>query len=103
MHIQKLTEICYWHNVTRLLLCRYGVRKLLFSPHAESILASCSYDMTVRLWDVAAPEDALLKVWDHHTEFALGLDFSLHAEGMIASTGFDEHAFVWHQQSDPRA
>ncbi len=26
------------------------------------MLASCSYDMTVRLWDVAAPEDAMLQV-----------------------------------------
>ena len=33
--------------------------------------------MTVRLWDYAAPEDALLAVWDHHTEFAVGLDMSL--------------------------
>jgi WD40 repeat protein len=46
-----------------------------FSPHAETVLASCSYDMTVRLWDFAAPEDALLRVWDQHTEFAVGLDF----------------------------
>ena len=63
------------------------MRRVLFSPHTEHILASCSYDMTVRLWDAAAPEDSLLRVWDHHTEFAVGLDFSALADGMLASTG----------------
>ena len=49
---------------------RFAVRRVIFSPHAETVLASCSYDMSVRLWDVGAPEDALLRTWDHHTEFA---------------------------------
>ena len=44
-----------------------------------------------------------MQVWEHHTEFALGLDFSSLAEGLMASTGFDEHAFVWSQQGDPWA
>ncbi len=84
-------------------LRRYAVRRVQFSPHSENVLASCSYDMTVRLWNAAAPEDALLRVWDHHTEFAVGLDFSSLAEGMIASCGWDEMAHVWNQNSDPRA
>eukprot|EP00798_Chlamydomonas_sp_ICE-L_P022846 gene22846-30020_t len=62
----------------------YAVRKVIFSPHAENILASCSYDMTVKLWDVANPQAPLTRNWDHHSEFAVGLDFSVLREGLIA-------------------
>jgi len=80
----------------------YAVRRVVFSPHAETVLASCAYDMTVRLWDFAAPENAMLRVWDHHSEFAVGLDFSSLQDGMLASCGWDGMAFCWHQTQDPR-
>lgn len=79
----------------------YAVRRVQFSPHAESQIASCSYDMTVKLWDWQAPEDALLRSWDHHTEFAVGLDWSLLQEGLLASSGWDELVYVWHQSGFP--
>ncbi|KAK9866651.1 hypothetical protein WJX84_002150 [Apatococcus fuscideae] len=90
-------------EVTSLQGHTWAVRRVLFSPHAENVLASCSYDMTVRLWDVAAPEDALLQVWEHHTEFAVGIDFSMLSEGLLASTGWDEMVVAWGEREDPRS
>lgn len=82
----------------------YAVRRVSFSPHDEAVLASSSYDMTVRLWDAAAPGEPLVKVWRHHTEFAVGLDFSTLVRGRMASCGWDDAAFVWQVDgADPRA
>ena len=80
----------------------YAVRKLKFSPHARSFLVSCSYDMTVCAWDYMV-EDALIGRYDHHTEFAVGVDMSVLVEGLMASTGWDELVYVWQHGTDPRA
>ncbi|KAL3690420.1 hypothetical protein R1sor_016729 [Riccia sorocarpa] len=90
-------------EVTRLLGHTYAVRRAKFSPHRENFIGSCSYDMTVCVWDYRAPEDALLFRYDHHTEFAVGLDMSTLVDGLLASTAWDESVFVWQQGMDPRA
>lgn len=82
--------------------CRYAVRRVLFSPHAENILASCSYDMSVKLWDTAGGGAPLVRSWEHHSEFAVGLDFSMLREGLMASAGWDESVWLWHQ-NEPMA
>ncbi|XP_008225331.1 PREDICTED: peroxisome biogenesis protein 7 [Prunus mume] len=80
----------------------YAVRKIKFSPHRQSLMMSCSYDMSVCLWDYMV-EDALVARYDHHTEFAVGVDMSVLVEGLLASTGWDELAYVWQHGTDPRA
>lgn len=34
--------------------------------------------------------------WGHHTEFAVGLDWSVLKEGLLASAGWDETVGIWH-------
>ena len=43
----------------------------------------------------------LMRSWEHHTEFAVGLDFSVLREGLMASAGWDESVWLWHQ-AEPR-
>ena len=85
----------------------YAVRRVAWSPHHAATLASCSYDMTVRLWDTSAGgpggEDAGVRVWDHHTEFAVGLDWSALVEGRLASAGWDGAVWAWDARGEPRA
>ena len=73
-----------------------AVRRLRFSPHSESLLASCSYDMTVKVWSIGdRMSRSLLDTYDHHTEFAVGLDLSNFYRDVIASTGWDRMVAVW--------
>ena len=88
----------------------YAVRRVRCDPWNESIVYTCSYDMTVAMWDyktqsmggtvgggIAAP----LRRWGHHSEFAVGLDASVLAEGVVGSCGWDEQVAVWHRDTDP--
>ena len=100
----------------------YAVRKVVFSPWSPTVIGSCGYDMSVRLWDY---QRGMLRVWGHHTEvrlspfsvtsspvtsfsyciayspvfarrqFAVGLDFSSLREGIMASCGWDGQTHVF--------
>lgn len=53
--------------------------------------------MSMMLWDLGRPDDPFLQRYEHHTEFALGVDFNLFVEGQIATCAWDERTL-----SDPR-
>lgn len=100
----QVTAICTGHE--------YAVRKVAFSPHSPSVLASASYDMTARVWDADHPSASLASVasrlgqagggpgamrslHDGHTEFVVGLGWSLFQEGLVASTAWDMSVHLW--------
>lgn len=95
-------------NLTAALLGHeYAVRKVAWSPHAANLLASASYDMTARVWDVDAAvpgvggagglggAGALRRIHDTHTEFVVGLGWTLYQEGLIASCAWDMETHLW--------
>ncbi|MEJ1275313.1 peroxisomal biogenesis factor 7 [Cricetulus griseus] len=67
----------------------YAIRRVKFSPFHASVLASCSYDFTVRFWNFSKP-DPLLETVEHHTEFTCGLDLSLQSPTEVADCSWDE-------------
>ncbi|CAD8072224.1 unnamed protein product [Paramecium sonneborni] len=74
---------------------RHPVRKVKFSPHDAVILGSASYDMSVMIWNIQEPSNPLIKNHPKHTEFVVGLDFSIHTEKQICSASWDGKTMVW--------
>ncbi|TPX67074.1 hypothetical protein SpCBS45565_g04042 [Spizellomyces sp. 'palustris'] len=68
----------------------YAIRRVKCSPHSGNIIASASYDMTMRIWDTAMGGNRLAHVHDQHTEFVLGVDMSMFFEGQVATCAWDE-------------
>jgi len=84
----------------------FAVRRVRWSPFAAEVLYTSSYDMTVAAWNTGAAAGGgppLMRRWEHHTEFAVGLDASSLVDGLLASAGWDETVHIWHASGDPRA
>ncbi|KAH3759257.1 peroxisomal targeting signal 2 receptor [Pelomyxa schiedti] len=74
----------------------FAVRRVKCSPFAENVIASCGYDITMRVWDLVQGKGVCLSVLDQiHTEFVVGLDWSLHAQNQIATCSWDENVLVF--------
>jgi peroxin-7 len=85
----------------------YAIRRILFSPHAADVVATSSYDMTSRIWATSGGDQMgsnfspdglgtkLMKIMNLHTEFVVGLGWSLFEEGKIASAAWDSSVLLW--------
>eukprot|EP00042_Codosiga_hollandica_P025387 m.113000 g.113000 ORF g.113000 m.113000 type:complete len:311 (-) comp51855_c0_seq1:587-1519(-) len=71
---------------------KYGVRRLKASPHVAGVVASCSFDFTTRIWDIASRTCILS--FEDHSEFVSGIDFNLHVPGELADCAWDQQVVV---------
>ena len=76
------------------------VRRVKFSPYHANILASASYDMSTLIWD--CNKQQVVNRFDNHSEFVVGLDFSMFEEGKLASASWDKSVAVFSIEDDPR-
>lgn len=97
-------------NTAALLGHEYAVRKVAFSPHDARSLASASYDMTARVWDIDAGQamsagprigaagagSSLRRIHDGHTEFVVSIGWSLFTPGLVASAAWDTETHLWY-------
>jgi peroxin-7 len=78
-----------------------AVKKIKFSPYHANVLASCSYDMSVIVWDCNTQR--AMNRFDHHSEFVVGLDFSMHQEGRLAAASWDKNVSMFSIDDAPQA
>eukprot|EP00802_Teleaulax_amphioxeia_P020453 Tamp_20738.p1 GENE.Tamp_20738~~Tamp_20738.p1 ORF type:complete len:359 (-),score=46.49 Tamp_20738:104-1075(-) len=84
---------------------RFAVRRIKFSPFSATQVVTCSYDLTVAVWEISGPpsqgpQRGPMQVgmpgrFAHHKEFVTGLDFSLFQEGELASCSWDRSVCLW--------
>ena len=76
---------------------KYAVTKVRFSPFSDSILASSSYDMTVKGWDLKRlPQSPLMKSHNRHREFVNEVDFSMFERNVVVSCSLDKFINIFH-------
>ena len=78
-----------------------AVRRIKFSPFHANILASGSYDMATIIWDCNTQQP--MNRFDNHSEFVVGLDFSLFQEGQLATASWDKSVAVYRIDDNPKS
>jgi peroxin-7 len=97
-------------TVATLLGHEYAVRRVAWSPHSANVLASASYDMTARIWNIDTQGlgsgqasfgmggmggGRMERRWDGHSEFVVAVGWSLYDEGVVGSASWDQEVHLW--------
>lgn len=70
-----------------------AVRRVKSHPHCSSQVISASYDFAVHVWDLRLGQ--LLRHFDHHEDFVLGVDLSAFKENEAISAAWDSTLCTW--------
>ncbi|KAL7415622.1 WD40-repeat-containing domain protein [Mrakia frigida] len=74
----------------------FAVRKVAWSPHRADLIASSGYDMTCKVWSTDnQPQPRLLATQNAHSEFVVGIAWSLYNEGLLMTCGWDGKVVPW--------
>lgn len=74
--------------------CSYAVRRIQFSSHSASIIASVAYDSTTRIWDFEENSEPI-ETAKNHLDFSYGLDWNRFKRGQLADCGWDSIVHVF--------
>lgn len=97
IHIWRPQNMTSWMvDQTTLLGHDYSVEDLKWSPIVDNILASCSVDKTIRLWDLRLPvsEQCFGKILAHDSDVNV-IDWNTKNEHLILSGSDDGYVKVW--------
>ncbi|RKP12548.1 WD40-repeat-containing domain protein [Piptocephalis cylindrospora] len=75
----------------------FAIRRVRCSPWEEGVFGSVGYDMSLRVWR----GDREVGRYDGHTEFVVGMDWSLGIQGQIATCAWDESVHLYDAFSPP--
>ncbi|KNH04275.1 peroxisomal targeting signal type 2 receptor [Perkinsela sp. CCAP 1560/4] len=84
-----------------------AVRRVRWSPHSRSTLLSAGYDFRCCVWDInhltseTGMQNPLIQRYHHHSEFVIGIGWSLFERNQVASCGFDGHVYSWTLGNQP--
>ena len=72
-----------------------AVRRVRFSPHSRTQIATSGYDFRVNVWDLQRRPQFLTHRYEQHREFVVGCEWSMATPGALMSASWDGTAFAW--------
>lgn len=70
----------------------FAIRRVKCSPHSSNLVATASYDTTMKLFDISTGKQVYLN--NAHSEFVFGVDFNLFKRGLMATCGWDGKTMI---------